>query len=85
MLGCCCGERRHDRGRADLKYHVGHQLLGQFVEEGLAKRGKLDDQGIDVATKTAVLDSETSQISRNKERFACLDGHILYVRRNPSL
>ena len=47
--GCCSWQRGHDGGRADIEHHVGHQLFGQFVEEGVAKRREFDDQGINVA------------------------------------
>ena len=56
MHGRRCWKRGHDRGRADLEHHVGYQLPGQFVEEGMAERGKLDGQSIDVTTQAAVLD-----------------------------
>lgn len=55
MLGCCGRERGHDRGRVDLQHHVGDQLLGQLVEERVAKRGKLDDQGVHVSAEAVVL------------------------------
>ncbi len=55
MLGCRCGECGHDRGRVDLQYYVGYQLLGQLAEEGVAERGEFDDQGFDVSAKAVVL------------------------------
>ena len=55
MHGSCGWKRGHDGGRADLEHHVGYQLLGQFVEEGMAERGKLDGQGIDVTAQAVVL------------------------------
>ena len=48
-----CG---HDGGRDNLKHHVGHQLLGQLVEKGMAERGQLDHQGEHESAKAAVLD-----------------------------
>ena len=56
MLGSRCWKCRHVGGRADLKYYVGYQLPRQFIEEGMAERGKFDNQGIDVKAQAVVLD-----------------------------
>jgi hypothetical protein len=59
VYGCCCWQCRHDRGPVDLQHHVGHQLPRFSVEEGLAERGQLDDQGFYVSSQASVLDSHT--------------------------
>jgi len=55
VYGRRCRQCCDDRGRANWQHNARHQLFGVTVEEGLAKRGKLDDQGINVTTQALIL------------------------------